>query len=144
VTGNSIYYKSPFSDTISPYVAVETGFAAYTSAKLGNQLSLVWGTPDKFNKILFFDGTSLVGSITGSSIGLGNGRGAYFATLKSSVAFNKVELVSPSASFEFSNVSISAVPLPASFPMLGGALLALAGFGYGLNRWVAPKDKAAA
>lgn len=30
--------------------------------------------------------------------------------------------------------TVSSVPLPASLPMFGGALLALAGFGYGLNR----------
>jgi hypothetical protein len=41
-------------------------------------------------------------------------------------------------------LSVSAVPLPASLPMFGGALLALAGFGYGMNRWVAPKSKAGA
>jgi hypothetical protein len=41
------------------------------------------------------------------------------------------------------SVSVSPVPLPASLPMFGGALLALAGFSYGMNRWVAPKHKAA-
>ncbi|MCW6512502.1 choice-of-anchor C family protein [Lichenifustis flavocetrariae] len=38
-------------------------------------------------------------------------------------------------------VSVSSVPLPASLPMFGAALLALTGFSYGMNRWVAPKSR---
>lgn len=39
---------------------------------------------------------------------------------------------------------VSTVPLPASAPMFGAALLALAGFSYGMSRWVAPKAGTAA
>ena len=35
--------------------------------------------------------------------------------------------------------SISAVPLPPAAALFGAALVSLAGFGYGLNRWVAPR-----
>jgi hypothetical protein len=42
---------------------------------------------------------------------------------------------------DISPASLSAVPLPASLPMFGGALLALTGFSYGMNRWVAAKGK---
>jgi hypothetical protein len=39
------------------------------------------------------------------------------------------------------STATSPVPLPASAPLFGASLLALAGFGYGLSRWVAPKTR---
>ena len=33
----------------------------------------------------------------------------------------------------------SSIPLPPAFPLLAAAVIALAAFGYGLNRWVAPR-----
>ena len=52
-------------------------------------------------------------------------------------AFDAVRLVSTSPAFEYANVS--AVPLPASAPLFGAALMALGAVGYGLKR----KGKAA-
>lgn len=40
-------------------------------------------------------------------------------------------------------LDVSSVPLPASAPMFGAALLALAGFRYSMTRWVAPKGRRA-
>lgn len=50
----------------------------------------------------------------------------------------------PSKDLLLTGVELSAVPLPASAPLFGAALLALAGFGYGMSRRAAPKSKAAA
>ena len=126
-------YKSPFSNGTSPYVAVEKGFATYAVAT-SKSVSLVWGTPDSYNTVLFFSGTTLVGSITGSSIGPGNGTGNYFADLTSTASFDKIEFASTQPAFEFSNVTVSVVPLPTSLPLFGAALLGFAAIGYGMKK----------
>lgn len=90
--------------------------------------------------------TGFIGSINtyGASY---SGTGAFFLGAGGTVDFQT--LTSPNTFAYLStgiqaDISLSAVPLPASLPMFGGALLALAGFGYGMNRWVAPKAKTAA
>lgn len=67
-----------------------------------------------------------------------NGNGTYGAGFTGNV--NGTEYYAQFSSANDS-VSLSAVPLPASAPMFGAALMALAGFGYSMNRWVAPKGK---
>lgn len=134
VVGTQSNRKSPFQDNTSAYVAVERGYATYTSPGLSDELSLVWGTPDKYNTIVFLNGAKVVDSITGLAIGGGLGRDNYFTTLRTTELFNAVELVSTGAAFEFSNVALSAVPLPASAPMFGAALVGLGLAGTRLKR----------
>ncbi len=91
------------------------------------------GSPDDYNYLLFFlnDGTkkvysgSQIAPVTGSGYAIVNltGIGSY-----SYVAFGSLN----QNAFEYA--ALSAVPLPASAPMFGAALMALGAVGYGMKR----------
>ena len=151
---------SPFGDNTTPYDAVEAngsatfGFpfisafaarSARVAAPFGTgngSFTFVWGSPDTYNVLTFYDFLGQeIGSVTGSG-SPSTGAGGYLATVSGIGEFSSVRLESQGANaFEFA--AVSSVPLPASAPMFGAALLALAGFGYGMNRWVAPKGRKA-
>ena len=144
-------YRSPFEGTSAPnslFTSVE-GDATATFNLSGNVLSLIWGSPDTYNQLKFFSGVNgggtLLDTILGSTINPANGTGFSYVTVSGIGNFNSVVLdnVPNSNAFEVSTFAVSSVPLPASLPLFGGALLALAGFGYGMNRWVSPKSKTA-
>lgn len=158
----SIIAKSPFADNSKSYDAVlgggtatfgiasdfvalfalPTSSASFTNA-FGSgtgTFSFVWGTPDTYNSLSFVTNSG-VKSFDGSVLGgIANGGGSYFATVSGLGDYSSTTFASNQNAFEFA--AVSAVPLPASAPMFGAALLALAGFGYSINRWVAPKGKA--
>ncbi len=155
--GGPTVAKSPFSDTTTSYDAVlGGGFATFgatvlpavvkvadaSAAGFGsgvNTFSFVWGTPDTYNS-LTFDTASGIKSFDGSVLGgIANGGGSYFATVSGLGVYSSTTFASQQNSFEFA--AVSAVPLPASAPMFGAALLALAGFSYAMRRWVAPKGE---
>jgi hypothetical protein len=134
-------YASPFSDDTSQYVAVQNGSATYDLT--GNTLSFVFGSPDTYNTISFLDsnGNAFDTFVPGTGAGAGlTAANSYFVTIRASGTFNAVEFSSTGPALEFSNVAVSNVPLPASAPMFGAALLALGAIGYGVKR----KSKAAA
>lgn len=85
--------------------------------------TFVWGTPDTYNRLSFYNGATLLDTVTGS----GNGTGSYLATVSGLGSYDRVvfESIGQNA-FEFA--AVSPVPLPASLPMFGGAVLALGGF----------------
>lgn len=122
---------SPFNDTTSPYVGIKSGTAEYFFNSPENTLSLVWGSPDAYNFVSLYSGGTLVGALDGTSIGTADHN--YFVTLTSTNPFDRVDFYSSNIAFEISNVSgsnVSPVPLPASFPMFGAALLALGGIAW--------------
>lgn len=128
-------YASPFGDNTSPYNAVQGGSATYNLA--GNTLSLVFGSPDDYNTISFLNaaGVAFDSFTPGTGAGASLDRGSsYFLTIRADSNFSAVQFSSNGAALEFSNVAVSSVPLPASAPMFGAALLALAGLGYGVQR----------
>lgn len=128
-------YASPFSDDTSQYVAVQNGSATYNLS--GNTLSLVFGSPDGYNLISFLNssGTAFDFFQPGVDSGAGLSSGTnYFVTIQATGTFSAVQFSSGTPAFEFSNVAVSSVPLPASAPMFGAALLALGGLGYGMKR----------
>lgn len=167
VTGSSPGLRtSPFSDDSTPYDAVEAnGSATFGVAAPvisdgsgpileaafsrgpsdpsfgtgNNSFSFVWGTPDSYNGLAFYEGNSFLGSVTGSSAPIPLGSGSYLATVTGMGEFDRVVFTSDGANaFEFA--AVSPVPLPASAPMFGAALVVLGVAGYGLKR----KSKAAA
>jgi hypothetical protein len=109
--------RSPWSDTLldgSVYSSI-TGVADYTFSGLNTVLRLVWGSPDSYNTLEFYNGASLVDSVLGGAIS-GN---SLLVTISTS-AFDRVRFISGSPAFEYANVS--AVPLPAGGLLLLGAL----------------------
>ncbi len=95
---------------------------------------LLWGSPDTYNSLNFYNGSTLVGSLTGTDLntllqqpGFSNGNwssGVYvnaFAT--GSDFFTSVQLVSTSNAFEVANMSAKKLPEPATYVL---ALLGMA------------------
>lgn len=125
-------YVSPFSNETSPYVSVQSGAAEYYFTGLYNTLSFVWGSPDAYNTVYLYNNGGQVGSISGDSIG--SASLSYFVTLTSSLDFNRAEFFSDRAAFEFSNVQVAAVPIPAGVSLLAAALGVLGLFGMARRR----------
>lgn len=126
-------FASPFGDDTSPYVAVQSGSATYNLA--GNSLSLVFGSPDSYNTISFVNSAGQVFDTFTPGVGAGAAlTTTSFLTIRADGNFSSVQFSSGQPAFEFSNVSVSSVPLPASAPMFGAALLALGGLGYAAKR----------
>jgi hypothetical protein len=79
---------------------------------------LLWGSVDGYNKLSFFDGLNLVGTITGAQVSpLPNGDqgpdGTRYVNVSSSVPFDRVVAVSSNWAFEFDNVAFHRLPEPA-------------------------------
>lgn len=121
--------KSPWGDDTSPYTSVsKESSALYIFDVAKNLLSFVWGSPDNYNTVEFLLGGSVVDTfnITGLLPAdlLPAVRGTTSATATfTDVTFDAVRLVSSSANaFEFSNLTASAVPVPAAGLLLLSAL----------------------
>lgn len=126
-------YRSPFEGTSaygSLFTSVEgTGTATFNQT--GNQLSLIWGSPDSYNQLTFYSGIngtgSTLGTVTGSAISPSNGTGFSYVTISGLSTFGSFKLINDPGTnaFEVSTFNVSSVPLPAGLPMFGGALLGL-------------------
>lgn len=128
-------YKSPFEGTSaygSLFTSIE-GNGTATFNATGNQLSLIWGSPDTYNQLSFYSGANaggdLLGTVTGSSINPANGTGFSYVTIGGLDTFGSFKLINNPGTnaFEVSTFNVSSVPLPAGLPMFGGALLCLGG-----------------
>jgi hypothetical protein len=99
-----------------------TGTATYTFGSLRTSFSLVWGSPDSYNSLEFYNGTTLVATVFGGSIvGCCGANITNSLVTISGLQFDSVRFVSGTPAFEYAN--IAAVPLPA------GGLLLIAGLG---------------
>ncbi len=129
-------YRSPFEGTSAASTGLFTSIEGTGSATFnvsGNQLSLIWGSPDSYNQLAFYSGANgvgLLGTVTGASINPGNGTGFSYVTIGGLGDFASVRLINDPGqnAFEVSSFNVSSVPLPAGLPLFGGAILALGGF----------------
>ena len=95
-------------------------------------MGLLWGSVDAFNTLTFFNGSALVGSVTGANVFAGaNGdqgvSGTFYVNINSDTAFDTVVATSTDHAFEFDNVSFDVrnqgqTPLPASVWLFGSVL----------------------
>ena len=121
---------SPWDDELGPYSFV-AGQAEYTFDVLSTFFNLVWGSPDLYNTLSFYNGNTLVDSVNGGVIegfGFGINVPNSFVNITTNAAFNRVvfsalnlETNQPQNAFEWAavtNVFVPTVPLPA-----GGLLL---------------------
>lgn len=108
------------------YTSIAQGFATYDFGSVVKTLSFVWGTPDRFNSIEFYLGGVLVDTV----LGFGNGKNIAMPTVTiadiGAGGFDSVKFKSTRTAFEFSNISVAAVPVPAAGLLLLGAVGGLA------------------
>jgi hypothetical protein len=127
-----IFARSPWENTAyhatGQYTSISGGNSAtYTPGGLFSGLSLVWGSPDTYNTLQIVlsgpDGAthSIIPSI-GNGLIPPEGSLAKFVTI-TGVTFDSVTFLSGTNAFEFANLTLTPVPLPAA------AWLMLAGLG---------------
>ncbi|MGO9464374.1 MAG: hypothetical protein ACLQIB_25310 [Isosphaeraceae bacterium] len=124
---------TPFGDPNSgpdatTYLSTGVGSVTLTMPGAEKYLGLLWGSVDAYNTLSFYDGSTLIGSVTGTDVtSNANGDqgqfGTYYVNITSTESFDRVVATSSSYAFEFDNVAYNptAVPEPSSF------ILALAG-----------------
>ncbi|WP_187428781.1 hypothetical protein ROLI_017730 [Roseobacter fucihabitans] len=113
---------------------------------LSKSISLLWGSPDRYNTLELFNGINLVATILGSQFNV-IALEASFVTISADSAseyFDTVRFTSQNGSgnavnaFEFANVTVAPVPVPAGLPLI---LTALGGIAY-LSRRKQQKNNA--
>lgn len=94
---------------------------------------LLWGSVDTYNTLEFFDGNTLVGSITGSDVNaFANGdqgaAGTFYVNINSDTPFNRVVASSSQHAFEIDNISFNQTipsPEPLTLSLFGAGLAGL-------------------
>ena len=148
LTGNFGSSKTPNPADSGNYLSTGTGTITLTFLTPQKSLALLWGSIDTGNAITFNNasGDTLTGAEV-QSIAAGfttNGfqgpTGSAYVSTTSDTTFTTVTFSSDVVSFEAAGIAASTgtftptVPLPASAPMFGAALLALGAVGYGAKR----------
>ena len=129
-SGNGHLFNDP-NDGPDTTTYLSTGVGSVTLTLPGQEmyLGLLWGSVDSYNTLSFYNGSSFVGSVTGSQVTLNaNGdqgeQGTYYVNINSTESFNKVVATSTQYAFEFDNVAYNAaaVPEPSSvvLSLIGG------------------------
>lgn len=110
------------------YSSIARGFAEYTfggTGKIFKSLSFVWGTPDPFNRVIFYKGGVEVDSIAGSLFPTRALNVGMPLTTVSNImggGFDTIRFSSRGVAFEYANISVAAIPVPAAGLLLLTAL----------------------
>jgi hypothetical protein len=126
-------YATPFGDKTNYMAVLGCGSEAITYSSLMNIFGLYWGSVDSYNSLTFYNGDTLVATITGADVAppmTANGGQMDYASngyvlISALPQFDRVVALSSSNSFEFDNV-VAGVPEPSTWAML---LLGFAGLG---------------
>jgi hypothetical protein len=104
-----------------------TGFSGMTGAVseeigltgLHNYLGLYWGSIDSYNTLNLYNGSMLVGTVSGDQVGApANGDQASgdtnrYVNISSDALFDRVEFVTTNPAFEIDNIALTAAVAPA-------------------------------
>jgi len=105
--------STPF--LVAPSVgASSSGTATYSSMNRIVAFSFDWGTPDDYNTLTFLSGNAVVASYTGANLAAAN----YGYTFTDAQNVTSVNFTSSNRAFEIDNVSVTAVPEPATWALL--------------------------
>ena len=128
--------KSPWDTVVglqaSRYTSVSgNSWASYVFQSALNSLTFMWGSVDLYNSIAFYNNGNLLNeTIVGQdALNAGATQSSEFviATILTDGLFDEIRFLSGSNAFEYANVAVSAVPLPAALPLYGAGM-ALMGF----------------
>ena len=122
--------RSPFQggaafDDNFVYTAVrEFSSATYDFGMDARSISFIWGSPDTYNSLSFYNDGALVDTYAyNGSLGEGVNIDTPFASvITASSAFDSVVFSSSRDAFEFAELSVAAVPVPAAGLLLVSAL----------------------
>jgi hypothetical protein len=130
-SGNGTPFGDPSNgpDTTT-YLTTGIGSVILTMPGQAMYLGLLWGSVDSYNTLSFYEGSTLIGSVTGTQVtsnadGDQGQNGTFYVNINSSQCFDKVVATSSSYAFEFDNVAYNA----SSVPEPSSVVLALAAVG---------------
>jgi hypothetical protein len=97
---------------LQPYLSTGLGSVTLTFGAPQLYLGMLWGSVDAVNKLEFYNGALLVGTVTGADVlASPNGDqgvlGTLYVNFVSTIAFNRVVATSTERSFEFDNVAFN-------------------------------------
>lgn len=116
------------------YLTTGLGSATLTFPALEQYVGLLWGSVDQYNTLEFFNGATMVGSITGGDVSAAaNGdqgaNGTFYVNINSTSPFDSIVATSSEYAFEFDNVAFNptqvSVSEPGALGTFGLALLML-------------------
>ncbi|MEP3244041.1 MAG: VPLPA-CTERM sorting domain-containing protein [Sneathiella sp.] len=135
--------RSPW-DTTSNKDATYTSIGAnstagYNFSSLVSGISFLWGSIDHWNKITFLNDGKVVDTLFGDDVYNNSiaipARGYANIDIIAAASFNRVVFEStPYNAFEFANLQVSAVPLPAALPLYGAGVAVLGFMGWRRRR----------
>ncbi len=133
--------------TTNFFAAEPQGAVTISYASQQQYFGMLWGSVDTYNTLSFYNGSSLVGQLTGSNVktnanGDQGANGSYFVNINfSGVTYNSVVAQASSPAFEFGLISASqtqqviVAPAPLGLPGATPAGLAVLAAGAGLRFW---------
>lgn len=135
-------YRSPWQGTsldgVGTYTAVqEDSYASYVFDKTYSSVDFMWGSVDEYNGLEFYYQGSWVDALYGDDAqfgGVSKGVGFIVASVMASGIFDEIRFTSGTNAFEYANMTVSAVPLPAALPLYGAGLAVLGFIGWRKRR----------
>lgn len=109
---NNYWSIGTSSQQVGPGIATFSGPLSY--------YGFLWGSTDTFNKVEFYSGASLVGTVYAPPVPTGSQIKAQYANVFASAgqAFTMIKFYSTSNAFETDNHAVTAVPEPETYAML--------------------------